>query len=213
MQRISTFRAKAKFQVMMLGNAAVGKSSLLQRFITDSQPTISEPVATVGAEFKVKRVCLVNGVVRLKIWDTSGQERFKNLLRTYYDHCNGAVIVYDIQNRESYDQAQEWVTELRERISRELVIVLAGNKSDMDTRRAVTKFEAEEYATHHNLIFLETSSVNGMNVNNCFTEMAKALYAQHIQGQQKEKSSNLMEIEHEEIQSSFFNCFKSHSNA
>ncbi|XP_030557464.1 ras-related protein Rab-4B-like [Drosophila novamexicana] len=81
----------------------------------------------------------------------------------------------------------------------------------MDPRREVTKFEAEEYATQHNLIFLETSSVNGMNVNNCCTEMAKALYAQHIQSQQK--SSNLMEIEHEEIQPSFFNCFKSHSNA
>ncbi|XP_064535150.1 ras-related protein Rab-5A-like [Drosophila montana] len=219
MKRLSTFRPKAKFQIMMLGNAAVGKSSLLQRFISDASPTISQPMATIGAEFKVKRVCLVDGVVRLKIWDTSGQERFKDLLRTYYDRCNGAVIVYDIQNRESYEHAQAWVTELREKISRELVLVLAGNKADMDIIREVTKFEAEEYATHHNLIFLETSSVNGMNVNICFTEMAKALYAQRNQSQKGKKSSNLKETtlnehdEKEEIKPSFFNCFGSHSNA
>lgn len=123
----------------------------------------------------------------------SSQYSFKDVLSTYYYRCTGAIIVYDIQSRESFEEAMDWVVELREKVcfrnsivsewiksilsiyilktSTGMVIVLAGNKADMEANRVITKNEAEEFAALHNLIFMETSCVSGMNVHNCFVEL------------------------------------------
>jgi len=127
------------------------------------------------AAFLTQTVPLEGVTVKFEIWDTAGQERYRSLAPMYYRGAAAAIVVYDITNPDSFAGAKSWVKELQRRGDPNVVIALAGNKADLDTRRKVSFEEAQTYAEENGLLHLETSAKNSNNVRALFVEIAKRL--------------------------------------
>lgn len=120
-------------------------------------------------------VQLDNCVVKFEIWDTAGQERYRALAPMYYRGAAAALVVFDITSTESFVGAKTWIDELKRQGSPDIVIGLAGNKSDMSSKREVSTTEAESYAQSNSLIFFETSAKTGDNIHKIFQEIGRFL--------------------------------------
>ncbi|KAI7864690.1 ras family-domain-containing protein, partial [Spinellus fusiger] len=156
------------------GESAVGKSSLVTRFVKDQFDDYRE--STIGAAFLTKDVSLEeNRTVKFEIWDTAGQERYKSLAPMYYRNANCAVVMYDITQSSSLEKAKTWVNELQRQADPTIIIALAGNKSDLESRRAVSLQTAQDYADEMGLLFIETSAKTASNVTHLFYSIAKRL--------------------------------------
>eukprot|EP01122_Echinamoeba_exundans_P013023 TRINITY_DN5617_c0_g1_i1.p1 TRINITY_DN5617_c0_g1~~TRINITY_DN5617_c0_g1_i1.p1 ORF type:complete len:248 (+),score=40.37 TRINITY_DN5617_c0_g1_i1:89-745(+) len=161
------------FKFIVIGDAAVGKSCILHRFIEAKFRTDSSH--TIGVEFG-SRVIEVGGKhVKLQIWDTAGQERFRSVTRSYYRGAAGCILVYDITSRDSYNHVPTWLADARALATSEIVIILVGNKSDLQAEREVTFLEASRFAQENDLLFLETSAKNGDNVEDVFFKCSKTI--------------------------------------
>jgi len=114
--------------------------------------------------------------IKLQIWDTAGSESFQSITRSYYRGAAGALLVYDVTRRETFDHLTRWLEEARQNANANLVIMLIGNKIDLEHRRVVTTEEGQKFATEHGLIFLETSAKTAHNVEEAFTATAAAIY-------------------------------------
>eukprot|EP00566_Odontella_aurita_P028630 CAMPEP_0113549294 /NCGR_PEP_ID=MMETSP0015_2-20120614/13357_1 /TAXON_ID=2838 /ORGANISM="Odontella" /LENGTH=193 /DNA_ID=CAMNT_0000449995 /DNA_START=115 /DNA_END=696 /DNA_ORIENTATION=- /assembly_acc=CAM_ASM_000160 len=161
------------FKLVLLGDTAVGKSCLVVRFVRDEFFEFQEP--TIGAAFLTQTVALDDSTVKFEIWDTAGQERYRSLAPMYYRGAAAAIIVYDITNPDSFAGAKSWVKELQRRGDPNVVIALAGNKADLESRRKVEFEEANAYAEENGILHLETSAKNASNVKALFVEIAKKL--------------------------------------
>jgi Ras-related protein Rab-5C len=168
----------AQFKLVLLGESAVGKSSLVLRFVKDQFDDYRE--STIGAAFLTQTIALdENTTVKFEIWDTAGQERYKSLAPMYYRNANCAVVVYDITQAASLDKAKAWVKELQRQANENIIIALAGNKLDLVTespdKRAISTADAEQYAKEAGLLFFETSAKTSENVKELFTAIANKL--------------------------------------
>jgi len=130
---------------------------------------------TIGAAFLTQTVQLDDSTVKFEIWDTAGQERYRSLAPMYYRGAAAAIVVYDITNPDSFTGAKSWVKELQRRGDPNVVIALAGNKADLESRRKVEFEEANSYAEENGILHLETSAKNANNVKALFVEIAKKL--------------------------------------
>lgn len=162
-----------QFKLVLLGESAVGKSSLVLRFVKGQFHEYQE--STIGAAFLTQTVCLEDTTVKFEIWDTAGQERYHSLAPMYYRGAQAAIIVYDITNMDSFGRAKVWVKELQRQASPNIVIALAGNKADLANSRSVECDEAQAYADENGLLFMETSAKTAKNVNEIFLAIAKKL--------------------------------------
>jgi small GTP-binding protein len=161
------------FKLVLLGDAAVGKSCLVVRFVRDEFFEFQEP--TIGAAFLTQTVGLDDATVKFEIWDTAGQERYRSLAPMYYRGAAAAIVVYDITDPDSFRGAKSWVKELQRRGDPNVVIALAGNKADLENRQKVSLEEAEAYAEQNGILHLVTSAKDGTNVKTLFVEIAKKL--------------------------------------
>lgn len=161
------------FKLVLLGDAAVGKSCLVVRFVRDEFFEFQEP--TIGAAFLTQTVQCDDATVKFEIWDTAGQERYRSLAPMYYRGAAAAIVVYDITDPESFTGAKSWVKELQRRGDPNVIIALAGNKADLEHRRNVSQEEAENYAEENGILHLVTSAKDGTNVKSLFVEIAKKL--------------------------------------
>eukprot|EP00475_Leptophrys_vorax_P027538 TRINITY_DN3927_c0_g1_i1.p1 TRINITY_DN3927_c0_g1~~TRINITY_DN3927_c0_g1_i1.p1 ORF type:complete len:280 (-),score=45.43 TRINITY_DN3927_c0_g1_i1:45-884(-) len=160
------------FKIVLLGDSAVGKSSLVVRFVEGS--FTEHMAATVGAAYLTETV-VVDGIsVKLEIWDTAGQERYRSLTPLYYKGALGAIIVFDLTNKESLVSASSWVSELATHGEDGIVIALAGNKADKKAEIQVTPKEIEDFQSHNKDIafYKETSAKLGLNVREIFESLA-----------------------------------------
>ena len=165
---------------IIIGDTGVGKSCLLLQF-TDKR---FQPVhdLTIGVELGARMVTIDNRQIKLQIWDTAGQESFRSITRSYYRGAAGALLVYDITRRETFNHLTRWLEEARQNANGSMVIMLVGNKGDLDHRRQVSREEGEKFAQENGLIFLETSAKTAANVEEAFINTATKIYVtQHAQ--------------------------------
>jgi len=162
-----------QFKLVLLGESAVGKSSLVLRFVKGQFLDYQE--STIGAAFLTQTVCLNDTTVKFEIWDTAGQERYHSLAPMYYRGAQAAIVVYDITSYESFDRAKKWVKELQRQGNPNIVIALAGNKVDLAPKRKVEVEEAQSYSDENGILFMETSAKTAANVNELFVAIAKKL--------------------------------------
>ncbi|KAI8150190.1 GTP-binding protein ryh1 [Fennellomyces sp. T-0311] len=162
-----------KFKLVFLGEQSVGKTSLITRFMYDTFDNTYQ--ATIGIDFLSKTMYLEDRTVRLQLWDTAGQERFRSLIPSYIRDSSVAVVVYDISNRNSFVNTEKWIDDVRAERGNEVIIVLVGNKTDLNDKRQVTLEEGEKKAKDYNVMFIETSAKAGHNVKTLFRRIAQAL--------------------------------------
>ena len=165
-------RGQLHFKLVLLGNAGVGKSCIVLRFVRDEYNEGQE--TTIGAAFLTKNLFLEDCNVKVELWDTAGQERYRSLAPMYYRGASAAIVVFDVTNRDSFEGAKSWVKELQRRGDPNVVIALAGNKADIKGR-AVEAEEAREYAAQQSLIFMDTSAKTNLNVKEIFAAIARKL--------------------------------------
>ncbi|KAF8398444.1 hypothetical protein HHK36_017371 [Tetracentron sinense] len=162
------------FKIVLIGDSAVGKSQLLSRFARNEFTLDSK--ATIGVEFQTRTLVIDHKTVKAQIWDTAGQERYRAVTSAYYRGAVGAMLVYDITKRQSFDHVARWLEELRGHADKNIVIILIGNKSDLGSLRAVPTEDAKEFAQMENLFFMETSALEATNVENAFLMVLTEIY-------------------------------------
>lgn len=164
-----------KYKIVFLGDQGVGKTSLITRFMYD---TFDEQyAATIGIDFLSKTMYLEdNKTVRLQLWDTAGQERFRSLIPSYIRDSNVAIICYDITNKKSFENLDKWINEVKLERGDDVIIVIVGNKSDLNNKRQVKAEDLELISAKYNCnIFLETSTKANYNIKLLFKKIAKTL--------------------------------------
>jgi Ras-related protein Rab-5C len=163
------------YKLVLLGDASVGKTSLVGRFVTNQFNEAVE--TTVGAAFSTQSVTTDSGrSIKFEIWDTAGQERFKSLAPMYYRNASCAVVVFDLTSETSFSRAKEWVKQLSLSNNPNIVIGLAGNKSDVpSSQRQVKPEEVKQFVLDEGLIYFETSAKTGNNVQKIFEAIANKL--------------------------------------
>ena len=151
-----------EMNLLIIGNSAVGKTSFLSRYVCDS--FTSAFVSTMGIGFQVKTVACNDKRVKLKIWDTAGQEKYRNITTAYYRDAMGFILMYDITNEESFQAVQEWSTQVKTYSLSNAEVILVGNKCDLEEHRVVTYERGKKLADQLGLEFFETSAKNPQNV-------------------------------------------------
>ena len=190
------------FKLLLIGNTSVGKSSLLLRFTDNIFDDCYK--LTIGVDFKIKTFELNNKIVKLQIWDTAGQERFRTLTNSYYKGSHGIILTYDITNRQSFEDIENWIAESEKFADRNIVQLLIGNKSDLDKKRNVSKEEGQEFANSIGVNFIETSAKNCFNVEKAFFIMANEI-KEKIQKDNYGKHSDLGKSQLRSDSSSYYN--------
>lgn len=179
-----------KFKLVFLGEQSVGKTSLITRFMYDSFDNTYQ--ATIGIDFLSKTMYLEDRTVRLQLWDTAGQERFRSLIPSYIRDSSVAVVVYDITNLKTFENTRKWVDDVRGERGNDVIIVLVGNKTDLNDKRQVTTAQGEEEAKKNNLMFIETSAKVGHNVKTLFKRIAQALPG--MEGEAQQGQSQMIDV-------------------
>ena len=161
----SDMNIEYKFKIMILGETAVGKTSFITRYISD---TFGEKyLCTIGIDFRDKIVERNNKKIKLQIWDTAGQERYRNVAKSYFQASHGFIIAYDINNRESFKQVKYWVEQIKSISDESTKCILIGTKCDLDKRK-VEENEVDDYAKKLGYKFFETSAKLNINVKETF---------------------------------------------
>lgn len=174
-----------KFKLVFLGEQSVGKTSLITRFMYDTFDNTYQ--ATIGIDFLSKTMYLEDRTLRLQLWDTAGQERFRSLIPSYIRDSSVAVIVYDVTNRNSFIETTKWIEDVRQERGNDVIIMLVGNKTDLNEKRQVTKEEGEQKAAELDVMCIETSAKVGYNVKQLFRRVAAVLPGMDTQDQKKEE--------------------------
>ncbi|XP_013389046.1 ras-related protein Rab-22A [Lingula anatina] len=182
-------------KVCLLGESGVGKSSIVLRFVSDTFKQGLE--MTIGASFMTKTLVVDQQTVKFQIWDTAGQERYRALAPMYYRGASAAIIVYDVTKRDTFDAVKGWVRELANYGPKDIIIALAGNKSDLEDLREVTKKEAAQYAEQIQAIFIETSAKNDSGIKELFTRIISRLPAD-FSGKPKDGHQNAKKLHEKE---------------
>ncbi|KAL4573333.1 hypothetical protein LXL04_020134 [Taraxacum kok-saghyz] len=162
------------FKLVLIGDSGVGKSNLLSRF-TRNEFNL-ETKSTIGVEFATRSLNVDGKVVKAQIWDTAGQERYRAITSAYYRGAVGALLVYDVTRRATFENMERWLKELRDHTDPNIVVMLIGNKSDLRHLLAVTTDDGKTLAEAESLYFMETSALEATNVENAFSEVITQIY-------------------------------------
>ena len=161
------------FKYIIIGDSFVGKSCIVAKYIQGS--FIEEFKTTIGIEFGSKDLTINGKVYRIQLWDTAGQETFRSITRAYYKNSACSFIVYDVTNRQSFLNVQDWYNECKKQTPKTVTMVLVGNKIDLKNKREVSYEEGENFAKDNSMLFYEASAKSGDNIENMFYESAEII--------------------------------------
>ena len=170
---MSTKNVDYILKYIIVGDAAVGKSNLLLRYIFNTFK--SEYQLTIGVEFGEKNIKLNNKIYQLQIWDTAGQEQFRSITRAYFKNAVCALVAYDITNKSSFENIKQWIDDCINYMPKRGFIVLVGNKCDLEERREVSTDEGQQLADSYGILFFETSAKTEYNVKEVFNESSQEI--------------------------------------
>ena len=171
------------FKIIVIGDSGVGKSCLTTQAVRNNFEEFY--TATVGFEFLTFNMRINNNVLKLQIWDTCGQEVYKSLISNFYRNSSLALILYAINNKDSFIHAETWLNDLKNQANPNVKVFLVGNKSDLENERVVSKEEGEKFKEEKKLDrFFETSAKTGENARSALLEAAKLLYKDYLKAKQ-----------------------------
>ena len=165
------------FKIVLIGDTSVGKTNILSKYLSNEFDPDSK--ATVGVEFGTKDFKIGNNIVKVQIWDTAGQERYRSITNAYYKGAKGSLLVYDITNPKTFESLDKWISDLKTNAEEKISIVLIGNKTDLEDQRKITTEQGKEKAEFYKLAFIETSALNGNNIEKAFNELITDVYKNH----------------------------------
>ena len=179
-------KKETKYKILILGDSKVGKSCFLTRY---ADKTYQEDyLSTIGMDYKIKNYELENGdIIKLYIWDTAGQDRFRSITSNYYKGADGIILIYDITKQETFNNVRNWITSIKEEAPAKVVLILVGNKVDDEKNRAVQQSEGEKIADEYNLPFLECSAKSDINVTETFDVLIKKIVEINPKNKQGQK--------------------------
>ena len=161
-------------KVILIGDSGVGKTNMMSKFLKNQ--FMEESKATIGVEFGSKLFNHEGHKIKAQIWDTAGQEKYKAITGAYYKGSKGALVVYDITQKKTFENIEKWINDLKAAGDPKITIILIGNKNDLDDKRQVSKDQGEEKARSFGCAFLETSAYSGDNIDKAFNLMVKEIY-------------------------------------
>lgn len=158
-----------QFKIILIGDMSVGKTSLVNRFMGFE---FSENyTCTISADFKIKSLSIDPSTgAELTVWDTCGQEKYRSITRQYFKDAHGIVLVYDVHNDNSFNGLSSWLDEIKNNCNKDVSIVLVGNKIDLDDRK-ISKEQGNDFASKNGMMYVETSSKEGININTPFEKL------------------------------------------
>lgn len=162
----------------MIGSSGVGKTAILKRLVDDV--FTGESQSTIGVEFIATSIEVDGTAVKLQIWDTAGQERFRSIAKAYFRSAIGVILVFDLSDRKSFEDLNQWLSDVHSLCDPNAVVTLIGNKSDLVEQRTVTATEADSFAQLHQLTYLETSALGGDNIQEAFQRTAAAVFRKSL---------------------------------
>ena len=154
------------FKILLLGDAGVGKSSIILRYTKNDFN--ASMVSSIGVDFKTKDIIVNDKKVKLQLWDTAGHERFRTITTSYYRGAHGIATVFDLSERESFEHVEKWLEEINKYAKENVMRFLIGNKSDLVDKRQVTYEEVRALANRLNIYYVETSAKNNINISDFF---------------------------------------------
>ena len=191
-------------KLLLIGESSVGKSCLLLRFSEDK--FTDDFLPTIGIDFKVRHTVINDRKVKLQVWDTAGQEKFRTITKAYYRGAQGMLLVFDVTNWDSFDKVRNWMTSIQENTTDPVTIYLVGNKCDVPFPkgeeeeeegkqerpvRRITQEKAQELAREFNVEYFETSARDGTNVESTFLRLAGAVLEKMPAQERKEQGVTL----------------------
>jgi Ras-related protein Rab-1A len=161
------------FKLLLVGNSGTGKSSLLLKYTDNSFTNVY--LSTIGVDFKIKTINVDGATVKLQMWDTAGQERFRTITSSYYRGADAVLVVYDVNDKRSYDGINDWLKETDTYASPDIIKILIGNKSDLEGHREVEYSESKKFAESLGMALVETSAKKGTNIDFLFMMIARSI--------------------------------------
>ena len=159
-------------KILILGDSSVGKTSLLLKYADGYFPTIY--VATIGVEYKIKKITINNININLQIWDTAGQERFRSITQSFIKGADGILYVYDITQKKTFDDLKTWISQSEES-AEGFKKIIVGNKVDLEDERVISKEKLKKFCDDRNIQGFEVSAKIGKNLSECFEALAKLI--------------------------------------
>ena len=162
-----------KIKLMIIGDSEVGKTSLLKKYIQNE--FCENLLNTIGIDFQVKYLNINNKKIKLQIWDTAGEERYRIVAKTYFNSSDGFIIVYDITKRDSFTNINNWIEQINDTAPNYSKSIIFGNKNDLNNMREVEIKEGKELAKKYKFKFYETSAKDGINISEGFESIVKEI--------------------------------------
>ncbi len=183
---------KTVYKIILLGDEQAGKSSFFKRYFNNNFE--ENYLMTVGVNDQHKYIKIDNNEIKLQIWDTAGQERFRCLPQKYYKHADGIILMYDITNKESFNNVSKWINDINSNSGRKAVIYLVGNKIDLIEERKVEYADALEFAIGKNIKTVEISCKFNINLDDTVRRLSRDIYAQNKSENRKNKGSGYFKL-------------------
>ena len=178
------------YKILLLGDSTVGKTCFLLRYVDDS--FLDLHMATIGLDYRLKTLILEEQtIVKIQLWDTAGQDKFRAITRNYYKGASGIILIFDVTNVKSYENIKKWINEIKEEISEKVAIVLIGNKIDNVQERKISKEQGDKLASEIGVKFFETSAKTGEGINESIFFLVKKIFENDPEVKNKYQGRNL----------------------